>query len=183
MPSVVNDEEENPTNSSVPSVVINLWGTGKPLREFLHVDDLADACVFLMENYTSTTIRQNLTPNKDSMHSLVNTRNKTPNNLSVSSVVNEKENIHKFSSVSSVVNNPTLSALWNIGSGQEIIIKDLAMLIKNIIGFTGDINFDHTKPDGTPRKLLDCSKLGEIGWKYHIVLKEGISQTYIAFKK
>lgn len=100
-----------------------VWGTGKPLREFLHASDMAAACVYLMQNY------------------------------------NEE-------------------GFVNIGSGEEISIKDLAYLIKEIVGFQGEIVFDTTKPDGTPRKLMDSSKLNGLGWSYSIPLREGIEQVY-----
>lgn len=102
---------------------VEIWGTGKPLREFLHVDDMADACIFLMEKY----------------------------------VGNE---------------------FFNVGTGKEISIKDLATLIKKIVGFTGELLFNETKPDGTPRKLLDVSKLERLGWRYGIELEKGICDTY-----
>lgn len=104
-----------------PSVTI--WGTGSPLREFLYVDDLADAVVYLMNNYSG---------------------------------------------------NETV----NLGTGKELSIKELAYLVKKVIGYKGDILFDTSKPDGTPRKLLDVSKLEELGWKYKTELEEGISLTY-----
>lgn len=107
--------------SNAPSVT--LWGTGKPLREFLHADDLADACYFLMQNY------------------------------------NEPEFV-------------------NIGVGEDISIKDLALLIKSIIGYDGKIQYDLSKPDGTPRKLMDVSKLTALGWKARISLPDGISRVY-----
>jgi GDP-L-fucose synthase len=99
------------------SVVVELWGTGEPYREFLYVDDLADACVFLMERY-------------DAMRS-------APSSTLA-------EGIGDF---------------LNIGTGEDIKIKDIAKLIKDIVGFDGDIKWDTTKPDGTPRKLLDVSRL------------------------
>jgi len=114
-----------------PSVVI--WGTGKPRREFLHVDDLADACFFIM----------NL--EDEVFHSLL-TAYRLP--------------------------------LINIGWGKDISVKELALLIKDIVGFEGGINFDSTKPDGMPRKLLDVSKMTNLGWEPKISLKEGIKQTY-----
>lgn len=98
-----------------------LWGTGTPLREFLHVDDLAEACLYLMLNY------------------------------------NEKE-------------------FLNIGVGNDISIYDLATLIKEIVGFEGDIILDTTKPDGTPRKLMDVTKLTKLGWKAKIKLSNGIKE-------
>ncbi len=100
-----------------------VWGTGLPLREFLHATDMADACVFLMQNY------------------------------------NEK-------------------GFVNIGSGHEISIKHLALLIKEIVGYKGEIEFDISKPDGTPRKLMDTSKLNSLGWKYSIELENGIKKVY-----
>jgi GDP-L-fucose synthase len=100
-----------------------VWGTGTPRREFLHVDDLADACYFLMNNYDEP-------------------------------------------------------GLINIGVGEDISIAELANLIKNIVGFEGHIIYDTSKPDGTPRKLMDVSKLNAFGWKASIGLKEGISKVY-----
>ncbi|MBI1224000.1 MAG: NAD-dependent epimerase/dehydratase family protein [Bacteroidetes bacterium] len=100
-----------------------IWGTGSPLREFLHVDDLADACIYLMQKY----------------------------------------------------NEP---GLVNIGVGHDISIKDLAILVKEIVGFKGDIIQDLSKPDGTPRKLMDVTKLSEAGWKAKIGLEEGIRSVY-----
>ncbi|HWB63224.1 MAG TPA: GDP-L-fucose synthase [Chitinophagales bacterium] len=102
---------------------VEIWGTGKPFREFLHVDDLADACVFLMLNY------------------------------------NEAQFV-------------------NVGTGRDISIADLALLVKEVVGYTGSIKFDASKPDGTPRKLLDVSRLNALGWNYKIELKDGISLTY-----
>ncbi|MDR2544995.1 MAG: GDP-L-fucose synthase [Methanobrevibacter sp.] len=102
---------------------VEIWGTGKPMREFLHVDDLADACIFLMNNYNG------------------------------------------------------LSHV-NVGTGKDISIKDLALLIKNIVGFKGDLYFNTSKPDGMFRKLLDVSKLLDLGWKNRISLRDGILDTY-----
>lgn len=107
---------------------VEIWGTGSPKREFLHVDDLAEACVYLMENY------------------------------------NEAE-------------------LVNIGTGEDISIKDLALLIKDIVGFEGELRFDTSKPDGTPRKLMDVSKLHSYGWKHQIGLREGITSVYEQYAK
>ena len=102
---------------------VEIWGTGSPKREFLHADDLADACVYLMQHYSDNDI-------------------------------------------------------VNIGVGEDIAIKDLALLIKDIVGFSGELTFDTSKPDGTPRKLLDVSKLNGLGWKAGISLLDGITQTY-----
>lgn len=105
-----------------------IWGSGNPKREFLFADDLAEACLFLMNNY------------------------------------NEKEII-------------------NIGCGEDISIKELATLIKEITGFSGALVFDTTKPDGTPRKLLDVTKINNLGWHYKTKLKEGIAIAYKDFLK
>lgn len=106
---------------------VTIWGTGSPLREFLHADDLASACLFLMENYDD-------------------------------------------------------SGLVNIGVGEDISILELAKMVKQIVGFTGDIVKDTNKPDGTPRKLMDVSKLNNLGWKASISLEEGINRVYEEIK-
>ncbi len=110
--------------SGAKEVVI--WGSGKPKREFLYADDLADACLFLMDTYS------------------------------------EKEII-------------------NIGCGEDLSIKELAELVKDITGYTGDLVFDTSKPDGTPRKLLDVSKINALGWHYTTPLKEGMTKAYHDF--
>jgi len=107
---------------------VQVWGSGNPKREFLHADDLADACVFLMENY------------------------------------HEAE-------------------LVNIGTGEDISIRDLATLIGEVVGFGGKLVFDASKPDGTPRKLMDVGKLHKLGWKHQIELREGIESVYKAADK
>lgn len=107
---------------------VEIWGTGTPKREFLYVDDLADACHHLMLNY------------------------------------NESE-------------------IVNIGTGQDVTIAELAVGIKNIVGFEGDIYFNTDMPDGTPRKLLDVSKLSSLGWTYKTSLKEGIQKAYADYVK
>jgi GDP-L-fucose synthase len=112
-----------------------IWGTGKPLREFLFVEDLADAILFLLEN------------------------------------VDAKDLYGKG-----------ISHL-NIGTGKDISINELAKLIAEIIGYKGEIVHDATKPDGTPRKLLDVSRIYSLGWKYKTALREGIVQTYEFYKK
>lgn len=120
LPALIRKFHEAKKNRA-PEVV--LWGTGHPLREFLHVDDLADACFFLMQHYDEP-------------------------------------------------------GLVNIGTGEELTVKDLALLIKSIVGYEGRIVHDLSKPDGTPRKLLDVSKLQNLGWKAKISLKEGIRSVY-----
>lgn len=106
---------------------VTVWGSGTPLREFLHVDDMAEACIFLMENY------------------------------------NEEGCV-------------------NVGTGKDLSIKDLALLIKDIVGYEGELVFDAGKPDGTPRKLMDVGKINEMGWRYTIELREGIQMVYERFK-
>lgn len=105
---------------------VTCWGTGTPLREFLYVDDLAEACVYLMNHYSG---------------------------------------------------NETV----NLGSGKEVSIKELTELVAKVVGYEGTIKWDTTKPDGTPRKLLDVSKLESLGWKYHTELEEGIALAYDDF--
>ncbi len=107
---------------------VTIWGTGTPLREFLFADDLADACVFLMENY-------------DELQFI------------------------------------------NIGVGEDISIKELAETIQEVVGYKGKLEFDSSKPDGTPRKLMDVSKLHNLGWKHKVNLKEGIAIAYQDFLK
>lgn len=102
---------------------VEIWGSGKPMREFLHVDDLADACYFLMQNYSE-------------------------------------------------------SGFLNIGTGVDLTISDLAELIKNVSGFSGSLKFDASKPDGTPRKLLDVSALHNLGWKHKIPLEQGVKMVW-----
>jgi len=112
--------------SGAPAVT--LWGTGTPKREFLHAEDVADACFFLMQNY----------------------------------------------------NEP---GLVNVGVGEDLEIRELAALIKKIVGYTGEIKYDTTKPDGTPRKIMDVSKLHGLGWKAAIGLEEGIRGVYEEYRK
>ncbi len=102
---------------------VEIWGSGKPMREFLHVDDLADACFFIMNNYSD-------------------------------------------------------AGFLNIGTGIDLTIGELAELIKKISGFNGTLRFDASKPDGTPRKLLDVSAIHNLGWKHRISLEEGISKVW-----
>jgi len=120
MPAMIRKFHEAKIAGNTP---VELWGTGTPMREFLHVQDLADAVVFSIENQLS-------------------------------------------------------ESLYNIGSGKDITIKDLAMLIQRITGHTGEIIWNTSKPDGTPRKLMDVSKIKQAGWESKIELSEGIKNTY-----
>lgn len=110
---------------------IEIWGTGTPMREFLHVDDMADACVYLLESVDATELYDDL----------------------------------------------SLTHI-NIGSGIDISIRDLALLVANIVGYDGELAFDTSKPDGASKKLLDVSRLHDIGWQHKIELEEGIKRTY-----
>jgi len=124
-------------------VELHVWGTGSPFREFLWAEDMADACVFLMEN-----------ADFDDMVRVSNIQN------------NEIRNTH-----------------LNIGTGKEIRIKDLAYLVKDTVGFKGEIKFDPSKPDGTPRKLTDPGKLHALGWHHKIELQEGVKMVYEHYVK
>jgi len=107
---------------------VEVWGSGKPLREFMYVDDLADACFFLMQSY------------------------------------NDK-------------------GFVNVGTGEEVTIKELAETVADVTGFKGKIVFNPEKPDGTPRKLMDSSRLHDLGWKHRISLKEGLQKAYVHFQR
>lgn len=120
LPAMMRKFHESKLNNNTP---VELWGSGSPMREFLHVDDMTDACVYLMDNY------------------------------------NEQEFV-------------------NIGTGEDVTIKKLAETIQRIVGHTGKIKWDSSKPDGTPRKLLDVNKLHSLGWKHRIELEDGIKNTY-----
>ena len=123
MPALIRKFHDAKANNS-PEVEV--WGTGTPKREFLHVDDMADATVFLMNNYDA-------------------------------------------------------EQFVNVGVGEDVSIKELAEIVKETVGFEGVLKFDSSKPDGTPRKLLDVSKLNEAGWRAKINLLEGVKSTYLWF--
>jgi GDP-L-fucose synthase len=125
LPAMIRKFHEAKANNE-PNVT--LWGTGTPRREFLHVDDLAEACIFLMDNYEE--------------------------------------------------NEPI-----NVGTGGDIQISELADFVKKIVGYPGDIKYDTSKPDGTPRKLLDITKINNLGWRAKIGLEEGIRNTYDWYRK
>ncbi len=131
------------------SVVVEAWGTGSPFREFLYVDDLADACVFIM-NLEEKAFASVLSPR---------TSNGFPSSSSL---------------------DPDTSII-NIGTGEDLTIRDLTKLVAEVIGFQGEIRWDTSKPDGTPRKLLDVSRLRSLGWKHKTPLHEGLRLTYQDF--
>jgi GDP-L-fucose synthase len=118
---------------------VTIWGTGSPFREFLHVDDLADASVFLMSLPDDVQAR--------------------------------------------LLNDPSAPALVNIGTGDEVSIRDLAQLIKATVGFEGELLFDSGKPDGTPRKLSDTTRINGLGWRHRTGLAEGVRSAYNWFRE
>jgi GDP-L-fucose synthase len=124
LPSLIRKFHEAKKNNAA---AVTVWGTGSPRREFLHADDLASACCFLMEIYNE-------------------------------------------------------AGLVNIGTGSDLTIGELASMIKEVVGYEGAIIYDHTKPDGTPRKLLDVSRLHGLSWKHSIELRDGITSVYDAYK-
>jgi len=140
-------------NFGVDGESVEIWGSGKPMREFLWSEDMADACVFLMENRDF----------KDT-YAVVNGSNRTctPNE---------------------VQNQETRNTHINIGTGVDISIKALAETIKEIIGFKGELYFNTDKPDGTMKKLTDVSKLHGLGWKHRVELREGIEKMYSWYLK
>ena len=133
LPALIRKFHEAKLNDKKSNVV--LWGSGKPKREFLYVDDLAEAIVFLMEDINAKDLYEN-----------------------------------------------GISQL-NVGTGEDLSISELANLISDIVGFKGEIVYDSSKPDGTPRKLMDVSRINKLGWKYKTSLKEGIEKTYQWFLK
>jgi GDP-L-fucose synthase len=125
LPALIRKFHEAKVNNAT---TVEVWGSGKPLREFLYVDDMADACVFLMENY------------------------------------NCEEHV-------------------NIGTGEEVSIEELAGLVKDVVGYKGNIVFDTNMPDGTPRKLNDVRKLNELGWRHTVNIQSGLRLTYNSYIK
>lgn len=131
LPALIRKFHEAKLNNA-PDVTV--WGTGSPFREFLHVDDLASACCFL-----------------------INLDEEAYNRL---------------------LNDEAAPALINVGSGEEVTIRELALLVKDIVGFQGNLVFDTTKPDGTPRKLADASRIHGLGWHHSIGLHDGVAAAY-----
>ena len=129
LPALIRKFHEAKVNGNGKSKVL-IWGSGKPKREFLYVDDLAEAVIFMMENINASDLYDN-----------------------------------------------GISQL-NIGTGEDLSISELATLISSIEGFTGEIEYDSSKPDGTPRKLMDVSRINKLGWKHKTSLREGIQKTY-----
>ena len=152
-------------SSPTSNVFLEAWGTGAPRREFMYSDDLAEACVFLM-NLEKDVFASSLSP-QTSNSSL------SPSNLHPKSSICEAS--------ASVLSPP--GSLINIGTGQDITIRELTDLIAEVVGYTGEIRWDATKPDGMPRKLLDVSFLHSLGWKHKTSLKEGLHLTYNDFLK
>ena len=130
------EEAQNYLNSfGVTSERVAIWGNGKPMREFLHVDDMADACLHVMQHFD-------------------------------------------FKDVSGFKNNEVRNTHLNIGTGKDISVADLALMIQKIIGFSGTLFFDTGKPDGTMRKLTDCSRINKLGWTPKKTLEEGVREVY-----
>lgn len=142
---LISEISTNPLNPCA----IALWGSGNPRREFLHVDDIADACVHLMKKVSAKQL-----------YSVFHPRNPQK------SVAYEARNTH-----------------INIGTGEDLTIKELAKLITDIVGFKKEIKWDTEKPDGTPRKLLDVNKMKKLAWTYNIALKEGLKKNYSDYIK
>lgn len=127
LPALLRKFHESKVNNSP---IVTLWGTGKPMREFMYVEDLADAMIFMMENINASDLYEN-----------------------------------------------GISHL-NIGTGKDLTIAELANIISDVVGYEGKIQYDTSKPDGTPKKLLDVSRINSLGWKYKTELKDGIVKTY-----
>jgi GDP-L-fucose synthase len=138
IPAMIRKFHEAKVNNQA---TVTIWGTGTPKREFLYSDDMAKACVFVM-------------------------------NLSDA----------QFQPLLAADRNDGLPPLLNLGSGNDLTIAELANLIKDVVGFTGEIQLDRTKPDGTMRKLMDSGRLNKLGWKVNMQLKDGLTSAYQDFK-
>jgi GDP-L-fucose synthase len=131
LPALIRKFHEAKINSTADKIAdVTIWGTGSPKREFLYVEDLAEAIVFLLENIQAKDLYEK--------------------------------------GISQI----------NIGAGEDVTINELALLIADIVGYKGKIVYDSSKPDGTPRKLMDVSRINNLGWKYKTLLKDGIEKTY-----
>ena len=146
---------------------VEIWGSGKPLREFLWSEDMADACIYLMENVDFDDI-----VNYSSSDSFNPKGDKE--NLVENCTTSESEKQQTKDNKQQTIINTHI----NIGTGKEISVKQLAETIKRTIGYQGDLHYNATKPDGTMRKLTDSSKLEKLGWKYNVELEEGIKRMY-----
>jgi len=133
-----NDLNEVRSAVLTKGVTLSLWGSGTPFREFLYSDDLAEACVFLVENAN-------------------------------------------YKDMAFTDDSGTVQSHINVGSGREVTIKELAETVKEVIGFEGKIEWDTSKPDGTPRKLMDSSRINALGWSAKVTLKDGIARSYQDF--
>ena len=136
LPALIRRFHEAKTNCSAK---VTCWGTGEPLREFLHVDDLGGACVFALEHWSALNDQH---PRDDEGQAL---------------------------------------AFLNVGTGIDLSIKELAQQVADVVGFNGSIEWDHSKPDGTPKKQLDVSRLTEMGWSAEIQLKDGLERAYKSY--
>ena len=142
----------NSQHSALSTISIEIWGSGKPKREFLYSNDMADACVYLMGK------------------------------VDFEDIINKKLNQNNSCDVIKHKTKEIRNTHINIGTGKDISIKDLAYLIKDIIGFKGDFYFNTSKPDGTMRKVTDVSKLHSLGWRHKIELEEGIKKVFEWYK-
>jgi GDP-L-fucose synthase len=145
------------------SVIVEIWGSGTPMREFMWSEDMADACVFLMET--------------DSY----NIPTPTPPNIPTPTPPSTREGLSSEATSGPepvTSNQQPVTSFVNIGTGVEISIRDLAYLVKDIVGFKGELVFNSSKPDGTMRKVTDVTRLHSLGWKHSVELEEGIRRVY-----
>ena len=161
-----------------PKVAIEIWGSGKPMREFLWSHDMADACVFLMEKINFSDIIQSQITNNQYTNTPT-TNNATPTSDKPCDTPLPNNQYTNTQITNSEVRNTHV----NIGTGVDISIKELAETVKEIVGFNGELYFNTDKPDGTMKKLTDPSKLHSLGWKHKMELKEGIEKMYAWYKE
>ena len=157
---------------SEEGVQIEIWGTGKPMREFLWSEDMADACVFLMENRSFYDTIQAEEQSKE----VLNDNYQSNGTMTTTTIVEKTITVAEYTSKE--IRNTHI----NIGTGVDISIKDLAFTIKSILGYEGEFYFNSDKPDGTMKKLTDPSKLNSLGWKHKVDLEEGIKSIYTWYK-